>query len=78
MMDTSGDNPDHLAEEDPLGVVRKRKLSNRAEDCGAVMVETSNIQFLVFNATYNLKVQRHLKKKEEDSFVMDSSTIVVS
>ena len=46
MMDTSGDNPDHLAEEDPLGVVRKRKLSNSAEDCGAVTVEISNIKFL--------------------------------
>ena len=54
-MDTSGDNPDHLAEEDPLGVVRKRKLSNRAEDCGAVTVGISNIQFLFLNATFNLR-----------------------
>ena len=41
MMDTSGDN--HECEEDPLGAVRKRKLSNRAEDCGAVTVEIIKI-----------------------------------
>ena len=45
MMDTSGDNHDPLCEEDPLGAVRKRKLSNRAEDCGAVTVDISNILF---------------------------------
>ena len=44
MMDTSGDHHDPL-HEDLLGAVRKRKHSNRAEDCGALMVKIINIKF---------------------------------